>query len=177
MRGRHAFARDRASNPTAGVVVADHQRWAQGWVATSSAWVPVKLEGGQRCNGFAMKYRGLFVAVYASGETVWLQAGSRAWSCNTIARVTQTVERLRGATYDLAFADGSQQRLTLRMPATVVAQRLVEQSYAEVDAWPEDVIKRLPYVADGRWTSEDGDVGAWAHRVLPQWRSGVKHGP
>lgn len=67
--------------------------------------------------------------------------------------------------------------MTLRMPNTVVMQRLVDPTYDEIDSWSDDVMKLFPYLASDGWTATDEDVPSWARRVLPLWTSGVKHGP
>lgn len=178
VRNRNAFPRDRAAAPAPATVVGDLQRWGHGWTADDSGWQRVRLDERQLCNGFAMRYSQVFSAMYASRGTIWFQAGPRAWDAAQILRVVQQFERVRSVAYELHLANDGVERVKLVMPAPVVAERLLDPTYDELDSWADDILKLFPYVAsDGRTALTDTDVRAWVHRFLPVWEAGVKHGP
>lgn len=175
MERRHAFPYEQAADPRPGTVVANLQRWGRGWVADTHRWEPIRLDSGQLCNGFAMEYGRTFAAVFTCHATVWMHLGERAWDCTDVVRVIQRSESVRTSSYDLVFADGGQEQVTLRMPAEVVAHRLIDPTYDELDSSSDDIMKLLPYVATDGWRADDADVQAWVRRVQPLWESGIKH--
>lgn len=94
-----------------------------------------------------MLYPKLFGAVYAATDSIWLQAGHRHWNVARIHTVTQQYEHLRSAAYDLHFHGGDRATVRLRMPAGVVAHRLADFTYGELDSLADDIMKVLPYTA------------------------------
>jgi hypothetical protein len=122
-----------------------------------------------------MRYPGLFTALYAAGGSIWLRVGPRIWDVIQIQAVTQQHERIRTACYELLFQDGERASVRLKMPAAVVAHRLIDPSYDEIDSWADDIMKVLPYVAADGWRSSVDDMTSWVRRVLPTWHEGFEH--
>ncbi len=84
---------------------------------------------------------------------------------------------MRSASYDLVFSDGRMERVRLRMPATVVASRLLDPTYDEIDSLSDDLMTLFPYEAREGSGSTDADVQDWVSRARPLWQAGVTHGP
>jgi hypothetical protein len=122
-----------------------------------------------------MLYPRLFSALYAAGGSIWLRAGPRIWDVAEIQTVTQQHERLRTASYELLFQGGERASVQLTMSAAVVAHRLIDPTYDEIDSWADDIMKVLPYVAADGWRSSVDDVASWVRRVLPIWEAGFEH--
>lgn len=177
MSRHHPFAAIDSARPDLGVVVGNQQRLGHAWQATAQGWQPVVLKEGQRCNGFAMAYVRDFAAVYASGGTVWLQVGDRAWDASKIVRVTQDHERADSVAYSVQTVNGERDRITLKMPPAVAEFRVIDPTYDEIASLADDIMKTFPYVASDGWTAGKADVQAWVGRVLPMWQSGITHEP
>lgn len=177
MTNDHRFATE-IPRPPAGLRVGDLQRWGCYWSAESGGWRHRRLEPGESVAGFGMAYAGgLFAAVYVCDDRVWLAVGTRGWDCADIVAVRQCSEGVRTAEYELSLTSGATHRIRLAMPAAVVAQRLLDPVYDEIDSWSDDVMKLFPYVTVDSWSSGDGDIAAWRSRVLPLWTRGAGHGP
>lgn len=168
-----AFAEPR---PAEGTTVANLDRWGTAWQASARRWEGVELEPGQTCNGSAMQYPGLFVAVYASTGRVWLQAGPTTWDASNVERVQQLSETLNAASYELQFADGARTTVELKMPPDVCEIRSIDPTYDEIDSLGDDIMKTFPYVATDGWTA-GGTMRGFLANVLPLWASGFRHGP
>jgi hypothetical protein len=122
-----------------------------------------------------MLYPRQFTALYAADRSIWLQAGQRVWDVAQIQTVIQRHERCETACYELLLHSGERASIQLKMPAAVVAHRLVDPTYDEIDSLADDIMKTLPYIAaDGRRSSRD-DVSSWVRRVLPSWEEGFRH--
>ncbi|WP_167008805.1 hypothetical protein [Mumia sp. ZJ430] len=63
------------------------------------------------------------------------------------------------------------------MPATVVASRLLDPTYDEIDSLSDDLMTLFPYEAREGSGSTDADVQDWVSRARPLWQAGVTHGP
>lgn len=158
-----------------GVVVADMQRWGFGWRAGHSGWIYERLNEGTVCHGSGMRYPTQLAAVYAFESTVWLQMGDRVWDASTIAGVRQVKATRRSASYQVTFADGATKRVRYRFPASVVAHRLIDPTYDEIDSWSDDIMKLFPYTAADGWQSSEEDIETWVPRVVQLWSSGFRH--
>jgi hypothetical protein len=125
------------------------------------------------CHGWGLAYPPPFTGAFAHDGTLWFQAGTRRWDASRIASVRQTKNQLRGATYRLDFVDGTGESVRVRFPLSVLAHRLIDPTYDEIDSWSDDPMKVLPYTASDGGHAGETDVGAWVERVLPLWTSGI----
>ncbi|BBH17674.1 hypothetical protein Back2_19610 [Nocardioides baekrokdamisoli] len=148
--------------------MADHSRLGRGWRAHEGRWHPIALEPGQPCHGYATDGGREFLALYVTGGTIWLQSGSRAWDCATIDTVTQISATLRTTGYELRFADGSTERIRVRIPMSVAMRRVTDARFDVVDTWWDDLIRLLPL-------GSAGHVSEWAVEEYARWSAGFPH--
>lgn len=158
------------------VAVGDLARFGHVWLLSIEGRDVIDGEGGEPCHGFGLSYPEPFTGAFAHAGTVWFQVGEERWDASTIASVTQLKDTLRKATYRLVFVDGSERDVTVKLPASVVAHKVIDVTYDEIESWSDDPIKLLPYTAADGWSAGDTNVAEWAQRVLPMWTFGVARG-
>lgn len=163
-----AFSPDIAL-PFEGTLVGNKQRFGRGWRAGPKGWQPVHVVPGELPSGYGINYRSGFASIYVDADELWLQVGRRGWNCAEIESVDQCVDLIAMTTYRLTLRSGRTERVTLKMPRSVILGRLTDPTYDEIDSWGDDLLKTFPYTAVDGWSGGGETMGEWRSRIIESW--------